>query len=57
MSVNETYESCAVRELQEESGLSNLELHSVGDFYFGGDDVSVWGRIFYTYFDGLVVNL
>lgn len=57
MGVNETYESCALRELQEESGLLNLELHPVGDFYYGGDDVSVWGRIFYTFFDGLVVNL
>ncbi|KAM3130905.1 hypothetical protein pb186bvf_017017 [Paramecium bursaria] len=55
--VDETYEQCAVRELHEESGLSNLELHQVRDFYLDAHNLRVWGRIFYTFFDGFVANL
>ncbi len=48
----ETYKISALRELQEETGITGIDLNFHFDFYFEDDSNRVWGRIFSCIWDG-----
>jgi isopentenyldiphosphate isomerase len=49
---NESYETAARRELQEELGIQVVFLLSHGDCFFEDDFCSVWGRVYSCAYDG-----
>src|SRR5260370_15904158 len=49
---NETYEDGALRELEEEMGVTGELLESIFDFYFEDGRIRVWGRVFVCVSDG-----
>jgi isopentenyldiphosphate isomerase len=50
--IGETYADNAKRELEEELGISNVELNFVEDFLFRDASIQVWGRLFWVRYDG-----
>ena len=49
---HETYEENAVRELEEEMGVSGCEVSALFDFFYRDSLTSVWGRAFRCVYDG-----
>ena len=49
---NETYEENAEREIEEEMGVRQVQLHNCFDFYHADDISRVWGRLFHCTYDG-----
>ena len=48
----ESYEENAIRELEEEIGVTNVELNPLWDFRINQDQCNVWGRAFWVTYDG-----
>ncbi len=48
----ENYYDSALRELQEETGISNVTLKEHLDFYYEDQDNRLWGRLFSCIWDG-----
>ncbi|HHP7235802.1 MAG TPA: NUDIX hydrolase YfcD [Desulfobacterales bacterium] len=51
----ETYETAAVRELEEELGIRDTPLHPQFDFYYEEAGNRVWGRVYTCVYDGDMV--
>ncbi|CAD8061988.1 unnamed protein product [Paramecium sonneborni] len=51
----EDYRQCAKRKLTQETGL-DLELQYLNSFYYESKKNKIWGQIFYTYYDGQIIN-
>jgi ADP-ribose pyrophosphatase YjhB (NUDIX family) len=49
---HETYEENAVRELEEEMGVTGCPLEQLFDFFFTDSVTAVWGRAFRCTYDG-----
>ena len=49
---NESYEQNAIRELEEEVGITGVTLTSLFDIRFENEYVKVWGHVFLTSYDG-----
>ena len=50
--LGESYEQSAIRELEEETGISGIPLRTLFDFYFEDSSNSVWGRVFSCVWEG-----
>ena len=48
----ESYEESAEREIQEEMGVSQVELKTCFDFYHADETSRLWGRLFTCTYDG-----
>lgn len=48
----ETYEENAIRELEEEVGITGVKLNPLFDFHIQEDQCNVWGRAFWVRYDG-----
>lgn len=48
----ESYEDNAIRELEEEIGVTDVDLNPLWDFRINEDQCNVWGRAFWTKYDG-----
>ena len=48
----ESYEQSAEREIQEEMGVSQVELKTCFDFYHADETSKLWGRLFTCTYDG-----
>ena len=44
--VGESYEDNAVRELEEEMGITGVPLETLFDFFYGDSTCRLWGRLF-----------
>ena len=49
---NETYEESAEREIEEEMGVSEVQLHNCFDFYHADETSKLWGRLFTCTYNG-----
>jgi len=49
---NESYEENAIRELEEELGITGVTLSPLFDFLFENEDVKVCGQVYSTIYDG-----
>ncbi|CAD8069575.1 unnamed protein product [Paramecium sonneborni] len=52
---SEDYRQCAKRKLIQETGL-DLELSYLNSFYYESKTNKIWGQIFYTLYDGQIIN-
>ncbi len=50
--LGESYEQSAMRELEEETGISGISLRTLFDFYFEDSSNRVWGRVFSCVWEG-----
>ena len=50
----ESFEDNAVRELEEELGVTDVNLMLLFDHYFNDERIKVWGRVFLAEYDGEV---
>lgn len=48
----ESYEENAIRELEEEIGVTGVKLNALWDFRINQDQCNVWGRAFWVQYDG-----
>jgi 8-oxo-dGTP pyrophosphatase MutT (NUDIX family) len=55
VAVDETYEMCAYRELEEEMGIRDAPLTRLFEFYFADARARVWGEVFACIYDGAIV--
>jgi len=51
----ETYDECAVRELEEEMGIRGIPLTKLFDFFHADGRNRVWGRVYRCIYDGEIV--
>ena len=49
---NESYAESAEREIEEEMGVREVQLHKCFDFYHADEISRVWGRLFTCTYDG-----
>lgn len=49
---NESYAESAEREIEEEMGVREVQLHKCFDFYHADEISKVWGRLFTCTYDG-----
>jgi len=52
VSAGESYESSALRELEEETGITGVAIEEHFDFYFEDETNRLWGRLFSCTHDG-----
>ncbi|CAD8054974.1 unnamed protein product [Paramecium primaurelia] len=52
---SEDYRQCAKRKLTQETGLE-LDLTYLNSFYYESKQNKIWGQIFYTFYDGQIIN-
>ncbi|MDH3598142.1 MAG: NUDIX hydrolase YfcD [Candidatus Tectomicrobia bacterium] len=55
VAADESYETCAYRELEEEMGIREVPLTRLFEFYFADARARVWGEVFACIYDGVIV--
>ena len=55
VTIGESYDESAKRELEEEMGIKNIPLFELFDFFFKDGIMKIWGKAYYCFFDGDII--
>jgi 8-oxo-dGTP pyrophosphatase MutT (NUDIX family) len=55
VTVGETYDESAKRELEEELGIMNIPLSELFEFFFAEGKMKVWGKAFSCFYNGDII--
>jgi 8-oxo-dGTP pyrophosphatase MutT (NUDIX family) len=55
VTVGETYDESAKRELEEELGIMNIPLSELFEFFFAEGKMKVWGKAYSCFYNGAII--